>query len=257
MCPVFVPVPEQNCTEYTVKQCVARYLLPCQVDNDCGEGFSCQAGEECMCSGSAGGGAGGEPAAAMDGGTAYFAPVPPAEDAGVAKGDAAVSGATPTCECHPTELKHCELKQETCSVDADCPSDFVCVAEASDLVACAAPRDAGDASVAACEPVESKPAAKRCEPRYYAGQGPTRDGVDKGSSGPVYGEGGNGSSTSAPHDNNTADAGIPSAEGTETPAPDGASCSVSMPRAGSLDVLLASIGLGAVAFGVRLRRKQR
>lgn len=251
MCPKPEPAPEQTCSEYTVKQCLARYVLPCEQDLDCGEGFSCQAGEECTCSGSAGSGSSDKPAAANDAGTAYFAPVPPAEDAGVAKGDAAVSGASPTCECHPTELKHCELKQVSCSVDADCPSDFVCVASASDAIACAAPREGGDASFVACDP---KPAEKRCEPRFYAGQGPTRAGVDDGDSAPNYGEGGHGSSTSAPKDSDNSDAGI-APEPPSIPAAASPSCSVSAARAGSWQPL--AFGLALIALGMRLRRKKR
>ncbi|HET8937865.1 MAG TPA: hypothetical protein VFN67_30685 [Polyangiales bacterium] len=254
MCAKPEPAPESSCTERTTKQCLARYLLPCERDTDCGEGFSCQAGEECMCAGTAGSGAESKPAPATDAGTAYFAPVPPADDAGVAKGDAATSGASPTCECHPAELKHCELKEVTCSVDADCPSDFVCVAPANDAVACLVPRDG--AADAACAPVASEPAQKRCEPRFWTGQGPTRVDSDTGASGPSYGEG----SPTPPHANGTVDAGITpdvsDADATDKPA---ASCSISTPRAGSFHAALTSFGfaLTVLRWRSRSRRKPR
>ncbi len=125
------PMTDSVCSPVTESGCVPRYMLPCEADVDCGVGFTCEAEEECACSGggSSGGSAGGsgaEPApdekAAPDGGAAD--PVPPSDG-----GEATPDGGTPTppeCVCTPTDRKSCSLKVVACSVDEGCPAGWTC-----------------------------------------------------------------------------------------------------------------------------------
>lgn len=228
------PAPDapDACTPQELALCVPRYLLPCQEDLDCGAGFTCEAGQECSCSGSAGNADAGS---AMTGGSdgAAFAPVP--TDAGTEQpaGDAAVGGKEPVCECHPTERKHCELKAKSCSSDQDCPSDFVCKASADGGVSCSS--EGGDG---ACATAPAQPESKRCEPRYGS---PTR-GDSSGE--PTWEEGGN------------SDAGASDGDAAES-AGDAGSCSVTAPRGDRRAPLLVSFGFVLLALAARLRRKAR
>jgi hypothetical protein len=258
VCAMPAPPDEPSCSEQVIALCIPRYVLPCEQDLDCGEGFSCEAGEQCMCSGSSGD--------VADGGTAEpdmgedfagFAPVPPADagtDRPLPAQDAAVGGEDPTCECRPTERKHCELKVMSCSTDADCPRDFACKPYGGDDVATCSSSDSGDA-ICASEP--AAPTALRCVPRY---DWPTRGGTkgeDSSSDGPTYEEG-EGSNDAGDPDGGVAAA--PQAPGdgdTGAPVAETGSCSVSAPRGGAFGSLFAPVAFVLLALGVRTRRKQR
>jgi hypothetical protein len=250
------PPQEPSCTEHELAECVPRYVLPCQQHSDCGEGFSCEASEECMCSGSAG--------AARDAGSPRpsadqngFAPVP-ARDAGSdtpeSHGDAAVGGVPPICECHPSEQKHCALQAKTCNADQDCPRDFACVTYTDAGSVSCAKSDAGDG----CVPVETQPYEKRCEPRFrWATPGRVKGG-DTPPGGPGYAQ--DGDESSAPRDDSGGvDAGNAAAgsSGSDEAAPDTGSCSVASPRAGALGSIAVPVGFVLVALGLRRRRTLR
>lgn len=103
---------EPTCTETTEAYCVPRYFAPCQIDADCGSGFTCETSEICSCSGSTGSSEEGEP-------TDF------SED----------------CSCEPTGEKYCNLIPVVCDTDNDCASGLVCL-ELGDVVV----SDGGDST---------------------------------------------------------------------------------------------------------------
>jgi MYXO-CTERM domain-containing protein len=129
--------PDPVCVDRSVSLCAPKWVGPCAVDSDCGEGFTCVQGEMCECSGGA------------------AAPAPPPD------GDPApVPDPVPeeTCECYPTGQTHCEVIDVICETDADCPADWTCMEGAAET--CAATPDGGDS----CTPVASE---KGCVPPYW------------------------------------------------------------------------------------------
>jgi hypothetical protein len=124
-CPEPEPV---DCVPETVSACVPAYVLPCDSAAACGEGFTCEAVEECSCSGSGGSGAppsdgeGADPApkAPADGGSDEFAP-----------SDGGSEPLPPDdCTCVPGDTKHCVPIKAACSEQtaaSDCPSGWSCV----------------------------------------------------------------------------------------------------------------------------------
>jgi MYXO-CTERM domain-containing protein len=262
--------PVTHCTDVSVKQCLPRYVLPCEQDNDCGAGFTCQASEECNCT--IGGGDPGSapvvrPAPAVDGGTAAssgldaaVAPVPPPLDGGVETPQAADGGsASGGCECHPSAIKHCELKAIQCQSDNDCPSNFTCNSYATGTASCAV---AKDADAAACAPVEmTLTEEKRCEPRYINGYGSVSGHAQAASDSGSTTK--NGTPTVSAPSRGAGDAGA--AEGGEAtdsgtpasmPAAESGGCSVSGPgQETSASGYL--IGVLLMGLGLRSRRRQR
>ena len=251
-CVMPAPPDEPSCREQAIALCVPRYVLPCEQDLDCGEGFSCEASQECMCSGSAGDVADGgtaEPNTGED--FAGFAPVPPADagtDRPVPEQDAAVGGQEPTCECRPTEHKHCELKVMSCSSDADCPSDFACKSSADGGVTCSS-SEAGDA-LCASEPATAE---LRCVPRY---DWPTRGGSqgEDASDDPTYEEGEEPNHAEGP-DAGVAAPQVPGDGDMGAPVEEAGSCSVTGPRAGAFGSLFAPVAFVLLALGVRRRKR--
>ena len=263
------------CTEHKTKQCTPRYELPCQTETDCGAGFSCEATEQCMCSGSAGTAAA-EPAsapdssgAAVDAGTSSsssdaFAPVP-AQDGGTDMFVAAKDAGAPVCECHKSDVKYCRVKEVMCEADKDCPANFACVtyATGSGSASCAAPRD-GDGGVV-CTTVETKTVEeKRCQPKYYGGGdvGVSKDGsaqapTSGGAMGiPMPGSAAAGSGAPVPAtDPRHSDDGAESAA--EKPAEESASCSVRGAGAHSSDGSAAGYALAFVLVALSLRRRRQ
>jgi hypothetical protein len=179
------PAEEPECTTTTYHQCAPRYVLPCEVAADCGEGFECVDVEVCEGGGSLPpetgvAGASSDPG---DGGAASTPDEsdPKASTGGVANGGASstppdgdaappggadgsgASGAPPPAaggdsggdpdpgtaptdpvepECKPTGVKQCQVIEQTCTSDADCPTDWSCVMD--DPPPCIAPEEGGD-----------------------------------------------------------------------------------------------------------------
>lgn len=269
-CPTPAPAPApMTCTQKTTKQCTPRYALPCNAAADCGNGFSCEAPEQCSCSGSGGRGAP-EPAAA-DAGTASgsgsasgaspeaFAPVPP-QDGGAADVIAKDAG-TRECECHPGDVKYCRVQKETCAVDSDCPESFACVTYAVSGGSAGCVEQKGSDG-GACQPVETKSVEqKRCEPKY--GGSLTKDGSFQaptvGSPTGVSGGTSNGAPVPAsdPRHESADDAGTDSAGSSDTgAAKDQASCSVRAPGAGA-GGHTAGYALSFVLLALSLRRRKQ
>jgi MYXO-CTERM domain-containing protein len=129
------PTIEPTCSNVTVSACVPPYVAPCEVDDDCGTGFTCELEEDCVCStsGSSGGSAG-SAGASGTGGTsgsgekaapdAGAEPAPPADGSGATPDAGAPDD--PSCICSKGERKTCNMKVVTCSVDEGCPSGWTC-----------------------------------------------------------------------------------------------------------------------------------
>ncbi|QDG49548.1 hypothetical protein FIV42_01980 [Persicimonas caeni] len=100
---------DASCTTETEGYCVPPYLAPCQVNADCGPGFTCEESEVCGCSTGGSTGSGGS----SDGdGSAYV-------DAGSSTDDE-------NCSCSGTGEFYCELIEQECTSDSECSGDMVC-----------------------------------------------------------------------------------------------------------------------------------
>lgn len=262
------PAPE-ICSESTEKSCIPRYVLPCEAASDCGDGFDCEPDLECTCSGS-GGSAPDAPQASVDAGAgkAAFAPVPPPLDGGVAPdagsidGGSTDAGAPPACECHPLETKHCAAKIIKCQADAECPSDFSCVAYSGGTTDCAVSKDA-DAAV--CGVAAPAPTDKVCAPRYNWADwnGGRQSSEDSGGSVSAPSDPHEGSVSGKDDDDKAApptqhDAGAADDAGAAMPDAEVAACSVTAPgaRTGGAAFLLGFVSL-ALGLGARKRRAHR
>jgi len=278
MCVKPEPAPAPSCSDEKVKQCTPRYQLACAQDADCGAGFSCVASQECSCSASAGKAESAPvPVPSTDAGTASgsgsdsagFAPPVAAMDGGVDLPAPPSDGGIPSCECHPSAVKHCEPKQIECQSDADCPSQFACITYAAGggSAGCAAPR--GDAAV--CEPVvmETFEEKKRCEPKYgYAGVrgGSGSVGAPEAPQSSMGGQPVSSNDGKTPAPVPTVDVGHAHDAGTEASGDDGdesatsdaaPSCSVGLPGAhGNRATAGYALGLALLVIGLR-RRRQR
>src|SRR6188768_3160291 len=154
-CPQPPPCPAQ-----TVSACVPRYLLPCTTAADCGTGFKCEsAGEQCACSGSAGGSA--DPANGT-GGSSNQVPLPPPED----------------CTCTQSKEMRCHAEIVNCAGDSDCSAGWTCVTVATSGGCASAPGApdtnptpssgaAGGATRTPAPDCVAPTEIKQCMPPYY------------------------------------------------------------------------------------------
>jgi hypothetical protein len=166
-CPTLTTTPDV-CTTTINRTCVARYELPCTVDSDCGDGFSCEATSVTTCSASGSGGATGVGSASANPGTAVDVPVPAGQDAPASGGatanplpttSSAPATTEPDCTTSTSEVKSCQLKIVPCSVDADCQSGFTCTA-VTENASCAV---SSDGTSTDCSAPKS---SKVCAPPY-------------------------------------------------------------------------------------------
>jgi hypothetical protein len=123
--PGVVPDPlPVSCTDTVTSRCIYKYELPCNVDADCGDGFTCQPTVYGMCSGSSGTASSGSgSASAGTGGATGGAPVPAEVDAGAAAPVPVPVDAGMTVSSYPG---HCQAKPVSCTVDTDCQSTWTC-----------------------------------------------------------------------------------------------------------------------------------
>lgn len=141
-----------SCQGNTVSMCTPRYLLPCTVAADCGDGFTC---DEVM-TGCASSGSGGSSTP-----NAGAAPTPPPGTAG-APSDVATD---PCGAPQPSGVSQCVAKQMVCRTAAQCPAGWSCV---SQDVAVGAPACTGQDCVADPAPAPAPtPAPSVCQPPYY------------------------------------------------------------------------------------------
>ena len=146
--------PPPSCESETKSICAPRWVLPCQVDADCGSGFTCEETEICTCSG--GGGTPTEPDSPGGGdsgsGSSGEAPdaMPPADD----------------CTCEPSGTKYCHAVEVTCSDASACPSGWTCETYTS-AIDCAAPDPADGSEPPPCDVPADPPASSGiCLPPY-------------------------------------------------------------------------------------------
>jgi MYXO-CTERM domain-containing protein len=230
------PEPEE-CTLETSTACLPRYFGACEAASDCGEGFTCDAVEECSCGGSSGGGGsdGARPEDAPDGGDAFApadagAPTPPDE-----------------CTCEPTGTNHCVAAKTACTeatAAADCPSGWTCE-DNPEGVCFSGPDGSG------CTPADPP---KLCRPPFSDLGGGARgdDGGENGSvtgGTPIGGDAGAEAPTSGGAGRNGN-----AAENDDASSGDSGGCSVTQPSSTSSRALA---GFALAAFGLTLARRRR
>lgn len=101
--------PEPTCTATKESSCVPKYVPPCTVDADCGEGFACVQEQIYTCSG------GGTTGSSGSGSTE---PMPYPGDGGV--------GVPPECTVTSGTTSYCQIKETPCATSTDCPTDWSC-----------------------------------------------------------------------------------------------------------------------------------
>jgi MYXO-CTERM domain-containing protein len=136
--------PDEMCTTTTVKACAFKWQLPCNMDSDCGAGFTCKPTVSGSCSGtgSAPGGmtSGGSTGSA---GTARPGFAPPG-DAGMAT-PPPPPPPPPTCTTTSSFPGYCQPLATTCTMDSDCPANWKC-SQAYDTPVSTTPAPAGGAA---------------------------------------------------------------------------------------------------------------
>lgn len=132
--------PVVDCSTETYSYCAPRWMGPCTVDADCGDGFTCEPELSCACSGSDGGsvppdagtGSSGSSSGSAGGGSsgsAGGAPTPAPDGSGASTPTPDGSGTSvDPCGCEPTGSNYCALPAEPteCSTASDCPTDWTC-----------------------------------------------------------------------------------------------------------------------------------
>jgi len=222
------------CDPRTVSLCTPRYLLPCKVAADCGEGFSCQ---ELVTR--CGGTASGEANDPIPGGAA---PAPSGGSAGLP------AEPVPSCDPQPTGVFQCVANSISCSSAAQCPAGWTCEADAVPTASACAPGETCEQKVAP-PPVVTQ----SCRPPYYGGPGVDGNGAEtptnasgEGSGTPTTPNSGTPSGTPAPEA--AADDDSPSAN-------ESAACQMGHAPASSGAISLLAL-VGALV-GLTRRRAQR
>ncbi len=276
LCPRPTP---PSCETKVERTCLPRYLLPCEQAAQCGEGFTCEAQQQCGCSGGMAG-AGAPIPQPQDGGQAepapsIPAPAPPADrPAPEADAGAPSMPGPPDCSCTPTADKYCKPIEVVCTSDAECPALWKCTVTGTSggptpMQGCAVPegQDAGICG-GGDRAFVPPPETRRCVPPYAdVNVGIPSRGEDAPAESPRPGTPGsvNGGPTSSPAPNPVMqpDAGIVPPSSPQAPADDDAathvtSCSVSNAGAGrhAFPLWAAALSLLA-ACGFAARRPRR
>lgn len=152
------------CTSTTVKSCVPTYDLPCKVDSDCGDGFTCVPDTitSCSSSGSAGPGVSTSGAPSTGSGPAILVDAGPVGVVGTVDG----SFPPPSCTTTTGSTSSCQAKTITCATNTDCPSTWTCVAQLQPVSNICAGPASFDGGVAPCGSPDPAPAQMLCEPPY-------------------------------------------------------------------------------------------
>ncbi|HVZ75299.1 MAG TPA: MYXO-CTERM sorting domain-containing protein [Polyangia bacterium] len=213
-CPADVPdckpitVSDPVCTTTKVSKCTYKWQLPCNVDNDCGDGFTCAPTIIGYCSGS-----GGTPVAAGtsgstspgNSGSGGSATSGGASGSGGSSGSMAPSSGDSMCGTMTSFPGTCTPKATTCGVDADCPAAWTCQTvyyrTADPGTTVSSPPTTGGASAsggasggttASSPPSTTTPATKACVSPFGGGYGigETAGGKGDTTSTPPTGAGG-------------------------------------------------------------------
>jgi MYXO-CTERM domain-containing protein len=148
-----------GCSTNTTRSCVPRYVPPCKVDSDCGEGFTCTPDTAINCSGGGAVGSGGSTGSGGtvgSGGGAEPVGTPAAPDAGVP---------VDTCTTTTLSTSSCQAKTIACTTASDCPGSWTCVAQAQPVAECAGVASI-DGSIIPCDLPPPAPAHSFCEPPF-------------------------------------------------------------------------------------------
>jgi hypothetical protein len=165
--------PEEMCTTTIVKMCAFNWQLPCNMDSDCGTGFTCKPTVSGSCSGSAGtgtatpgtsGGSGSGGSSGSSGGAARPAPFAPPSDAGAAS--------PPMCTTMTSYPGYCAPTVTTCTADGDCPTNWKCT-EGYNTPVASDPPPGSSAPVAPPRMDAGAPPPKMCTSTLAGG--PARD----------------------------------------------------------------------------------
>lgn len=221
------------CDPQTVSMCTPRYLLPCKVAADCGEGFTCEEQiKGCASSGSSGAS---DPTPSAD-----AAPAPAGGSAGLP------ANPTPACEPQPTGVFQCVIKSITCTSAAQCPAGWTCEADVAPTGTACAPGQACD------EKAAPQPIVATCRPPYYGGRDADDGGLEIPTSSNEQGSG-------TPKDPNTgAPSGTPSPEAANDDSPSSnESAACQMGHAPASSGVVSLLGLLGAMLGLARRRAQR
>lgn len=192
------PTPPTCTTTTGPSSCVPKYELPCTVDSDCGDHFTCVPDTVSVCSGGgSAGSAGGVTAVGGGSGTGSSssgesttvavppaapslpdipadaaAPPPIAEDAGV------------SCTTTTSSTSSCQADTIVCTADSDCPATWTCESQSVPVsnIACAEPVMLVDGSpvilpcIVDAGPTPASPQV--CVPPYSTGVNAALSGVE-------------------------------------------------------------------------------
>jgi MYXO-CTERM domain-containing protein len=123
-----------SCTPKSVSACAYKWQLPCNVDTDCGDGFTCAPSVTGACSGSGGSadagtatvGAGTTGLGSASTGSASTGSAPASTGS-----SAAPSTPVPSCMTTTSFPGSCTPKATSCKANTDCPAQWTCVDEPS------------------------------------------------------------------------------------------------------------------------------
>ncbi len=215
--------PDVECTEETESYCAPAYIGGCEVDADCGEGFSCEAEELCTCSG-------GAVPMPEEGGDPVDPEYPIDDD----------------CSCAASGDLYCAPIEQMCGSDADCVDGWTCDFGGTSEPGRPTEPDT-DTSEIPPTPAPVPMAQGTCMPPYSDYWAPSRGGGYEDAAANAAGqEPESGVSIEAPQAEPTDET-----DATRPPADDGG-CQVAPTRA-PLGVLLGGL-FGLVALGRRRRR---
>jgi MYXO-CTERM domain-containing protein len=141
--------PPETCVDQTESRCAPPYVAPCQVDADCGDGFTCEAGQMCSCSGGAA--------------------VPPIGSGGATSGTGTGTAGAPAeeCTCEPSGENYCQPRTFACTTSQNCPTDWTCEGNPV-AVDCLAPTGVAGAPSVDCGTTPGI-AEMVCVPPYWGG----------------------------------------------------------------------------------------